>query len=310
MSDLRLASTVILLRGGLPPGAIQGPTNLEVLLLRRHASMRTFRNLWVFPGGQVDAEDSSTQALECIAIEDRDVCARAICADRLAEDSIAAERALGFWIAACRETYEEAGVLLVRRDDGATPDPRQLSHWHGRQPEFHGKSLDFFAALRRESLKFDVRALLCWSRWVTPNRAARRFDTLFFAAALPLGSEVRFDTNEAIESRWIDPQSVRAEEENAELILAPPTIVTLKDIARAARQHGTPAALLARERGRRIEPIQPKTVSVDGKILAVFPWDAEFASLEGQSLSQPSELPPDFRDLPSRLTARSELRGG
>jgi 8-oxo-dGTP pyrophosphatase MutT (NUDIX family) len=302
MNDLRLASTVLLLRGDL--------TSLEVLLLRRHASMRTFRNLWVFPGGQVDAEDSSDQALECIPTQDRDNCVRAICAGRSAEDSISARSALGFWVAACRETYEEAGVLLVRRDDGTSPNPRQLLHWRGRQPEFHGESAEFFAALRRESLMFDVRALVCWSRWITPSRAVRRFDTLFFVAALPPGSEVHFDTNEANESRWIEPRSVRPENITADWNLAPPTVVNLMDLSSAAREHGTASTLLERERGRRIPPIQPKAALVDGETFAVFPWDTEFALLDDQSLSEPSELPPQLRSLPSRLSARSELRGG
>ncbi len=302
MNDLRLASTVLLLRGD--------STTLEVLLLRRHASMRTFRNLWVFPGGQVDVEDSSDHALECIPTQDRDDCVRAICAGRSAADSISASGALGFWVTACRETYEEAGILLVRRDDGTSPDPRQLLHWRERQPEFNGKSAEFFAALRRESLMFDVRALLCWSRWITPSRAARRFDTLFFVATLPPGAKVNFDTNEANESRWINPQSVSPEDDATDMNLAPPTVVTLMDVSNAARKHGTKAALLEQERGRRIPPIQPKTALVDGRIFAVFPWDSEFASLEDQSLSVPSELPPQLRSLPSRLSAKSEMRGG
>jgi len=302
MSDLRLASTVLLLRGD--------STSLEVLLLRRHASMRTFRNLWVFPGGQVDVEDSSKLALECIPTQDRDNCVHAICAGRSAVDSISASGALGFWVAACRETYEEAGILLVRRDDGTSPDPRQLLNWRGRQPEFHGKSAEFFAALRRESLMFDVRALLCWSRWITPSRAARRFDTLFFVATLPPGAEVRFDTNEANESRWINPQSVRPEDDATDMNLAPPTVVTLMDLSNAARKHGTKAALLEQERGRRIPPIQPKTALVDGRTFAIFPWDSEFASIKDRSLSEPSELPPQLCSLPSRLSAKSEMRGG
>src|SRR6478609_847913 len=89
------AATVVLLRpgGGAP----------EILLTQRPTSMAFAGDLFVFPGGRVDAADAD---------------------ERLAERVSAAGDAdePPFAIAAIRELFEEAGVLLAERRDGRAPD--------------------------------------------------------------------------------------------------------------------------------------------------------------------------------------------
>src|SRR5262245_4638403 len=81
----------------------------EVLMLQRNFSSAFVPGVHVFPGGTVDETDHSTQL-------------HALCDG---PDDAAASRVLGvergglaYWIAAIRELFEEAGVLLARSAGG------------------------------------------------------------------------------------------------------------------------------------------------------------------------------------------------
>src|SRR5688572_29368933 len=82
----RDAATVLLLRDGAP--------GLEVFLVRRNTVVDFMAGAHVFPGGKVDAADSEPGVIARLTGE--------------REASTAAE----LYIAAIRETFEEAGVLL------------------------------------------------------------------------------------------------------------------------------------------------------------------------------------------------------
>ena len=100
------AATVILLRDG-------GEGPYEVFFMRRHGSQSFMGGAHVFPGGRLDDADADTQLADCIggmtAADARRL---------LQEPGLSDSSAVGFFTAAIRETFEEAGVLLARDGSG------------------------------------------------------------------------------------------------------------------------------------------------------------------------------------------------
>jgi 8-oxo-dGTP pyrophosphatase MutT (NUDIX family) len=168
----RDAATVILVR----PGA--GVGGLEVFLLRRTEALEFAPGACVFPGGSVDERDADP------AIADAGWVGPAPAEiGRLL--GISAGRARALVCAAVRETFEESGVLL------AGPAPAELVAdsvvpVEDRQRLLNG-SLSLGELLSRHGLALRADLLTPWARWITPEISPRRFDTWFFAAALPPG---------------------------------------------------------------------------------------------------------------------------
>jgi 8-oxo-dGTP pyrophosphatase MutT (NUDIX family) len=86
--------------------------------------------------------------------------------------------------------------------------------------------------LREETgVELDARALVGWSRWVTPRFERRRFDTWFFAAPLPADQQPRVATSESHEGRWMRPVDALRALERREISMLPPTWWTLRELA-------------------------------------------------------------------------------
>jgi len=165
----RDAATVILLR--------QAP-ELEAFLLRRTRVLEFAPGACVFPGGSVDERDADPAIGET-------AWAGPSPADLGDQLGIAADRARGLVCAAVRETFEESGVLLagssptdlVRDGEVLAEDRRRLLDG----------SVSLGGLLGRRGLVLRADLLTPWARWITPEVSPRRFDTWFFAAALPPG---------------------------------------------------------------------------------------------------------------------------
>ena len=92
------------------------------------------------------------------------------------------------------------------------------------------------AALREVEEECGVRlsaeGLRPWARWLTPVFEPRRYDTWFFAAAMPDGQVARGTTRETVHEMWGRPVDLVARERAGTLALMPPTIVNLTQLAR------------------------------------------------------------------------------
>ncbi len=212
------AATVMLIRDAdAGAGDARGP-GLEVFVLRRAAAAAFAGGFYVFPGGKVDPADGG-EAIEPLS---------AGLDDEAASAALGIERGgLAYWVAAIRECFEEAGVLLARGRDGSPPAPR-----HADREKVHSGELALVDLCRRDDLVLDTAAIRYVAHWVTPvEERPRRFDTRFFLAAAPADQDGRHDDGETVDSRWVRPAEALDEAEAGDLMLLPPTISTLRFLA-------------------------------------------------------------------------------
>ncbi|WP_240609602.1 NUDIX hydrolase [Phenylobacterium deserti] len=161
------AATLILVRrDGAAP---------RILMGRRSGGHSFMPNLWVFPGGRVDRADYRAPHGTDLRAE--------VAATFEAHASAARGRALA--LAAIRETFEEAGLLLAR------PAPARPAAGPWREFLAHG-------ALP------DLAAVEILARAVTPPAIGKRFDTWFLMADAErlMSLDRRPDSGELEEIGW------------------------------------------------------------------------------------------------------------
>lgn len=226
---------------------------IEAFMLRRTAGAAFAAGFYVFPGGKVDPADGG-EAVEPLS---------AGLDDATASRLLGVERGgLAYWVAAIRECFEEAGVLLACGRDGSPPRPREAD-----RELVHRGELALVDLCRRDDLVLDTGALRYVAHWITPVEEPRRFDTRFFLAAAPDGQVGRHDDGETDDSRWVRPAEALARAEAGELMLLPPTISTLRFLAGCA----SVADALARADAAGPPPRILPTVNVDeaGNVVSV-----------------------------------------
>jgi len=199
--------------------------DLHVFMLRRTAAALFAPSAHVFPGGAVDAGDRDPRVtVRCMGLTD-------------AEASAAVGSptgGLGLWVAAIREAFEEAGVLLAHRASGEPVGVR--SRGDGRALEAARRALcvgerSFLDIVEDHDLVLDVGALALFAHWITPVGAPRRFDTWFFATAAPSGHTYRHDDGETVDSEWARPRDVLGRAHGDEVELIEPTARSLGTLA-------------------------------------------------------------------------------
>ena len=230
----RPAATLLLLR--------DGETGLEILMIERHGKSGFASGATVFPGGRVDATDESLAPF---------------CAGGDQYEN------LPLRVAAIRESYEESGVLLARKN-GA---PDLLSHEELLAFRSHHDTIGhFFGAVTAAELQLATDQLVRVAHWITPEFEPKRFDTHFFAAVAPSEQIAQEDGHEAVEAVWLRPQAVLEAAERDERYLMLPTYVLLRQFS----DYPTAAAAIAGERGRAIATVMPKiTQTADGLAIRV-----------------------------------------
>jgi 8-oxo-dGTP pyrophosphatase MutT (NUDIX family) len=219
----RDGATVMLVRDGPDPHR-----PLEVFMLRRHPRT-AFGSIHVFPGGVVDPSDASPD-LDAVAAGLTDVDA---------SRQLAVPRGgRAFWVAAVREAFEEAGVLLARHPDGTTVrfdhDPELEHRFQLHRRTVHGGAMPFADVLREESLVLALDGVRYFSHWITPDGEPKRFDTRFFLARAPEGQTFAHDDAELIASEWVRPSDALARRAAGDFPLIEPTVRSLEDIGRFA----------------------------------------------------------------------------
>ena len=252
------ATTVVLVRDGAGGG-------LEVLLLERHLDSDFAGGALVFPGGKVDPADRQLAPERWSGAE----------LPRWRELLGAADAAdpLGLLVAGVRETFEEAGVLFARREDGTAIGAAELATASFTEARHRLASrderFDWRPWLAEEGLVLDLAALAMWSWWVTPVGQHRRFDTRFLVARVPGDQAAAHDAVEMTSLRWMRPTDALAAQARGEIVMIYPTRRNLQDLAAYADGASLWAAAAADRVDRR--RIQPTGVRVDGRPMVQHP---------------------------------------
>ena len=219
------AATIILLR--------DEPT-LEALMVQRHADIGFAGGALVFPGGRIDPGDG--------------VAAWRDYADGLPEDPQMAAA----MVAAIREAFEEAGILIARNGEAVIDDARiaALQSWRSR---IEADDSLFLTFIREQKLRLACDALTYFAHWIAPPGLHKRFDTRFFAAIAPSDQAAREDGNEATEAIWISPSDALKARDAGERKLIFPTArnVELLGVSKTA------AGVIRFAGERKIEQVQP-----------------------------------------------------
>lgn len=244
----RDSSTVILLRGAT--------AEFEVFMLRRHEQAGFMGGAYVFPGGKLD--DIDRQGKVTLPLEGLHP---AEAASLLAEGG-SEELSIGLFVAAIRETFEEAGILLG--DVEPTSSLEEARRRLDAGSSFHQVVGDLGARLRLDRL-------VPYARWVTPSVERRRFDTRFFLALAPEGQQGRHDGSETVADAWLRPRVALEQEERGEIFMAPPTVRTLEALC----EFDSAAAALKDAASRPPPLVRPIFELRDGEPTLFFPGDPE-----------------------------------
>ena len=244
--------------------APDGEDGIEVFMLRRTTQATFAAGMYVFPGGRVDGVDGAVDiAQHCHGLDDMQ-----------ASEQLGIEQGgLAYWVAAVRECFEEAGVLLATRRDGA-----QLQLRNEDRHEIHDSSLSLVELCRRDDLVLDVSTTYYVDHWITPIGEQRRFDTRFFLTEMPSDQLPLHDEVETVESLWVRPGEALRMQEAGELMMMPPTIANLRFL----EPHSTAAAALAAGAAVEHPPcVLPKIRrDAEGRIVGVaMPGDADYDEL-------------------------------
>jgi 8-oxo-dGTP pyrophosphatase MutT (NUDIX family) len=221
-----------------------------VFLVRRHDKVAFMGGAHVFPGGCVDEAD------------------RAL-------DGAKAHR-----IAAIRELFEEAGILLARRRGGRAIEfgrPDLIERFRGYRIALAEGATTMRDVVEREGLQLDVDALVLFAHWLTPEIEIKRFDTHFFVAVVPDLQVAVHDDRETTHGEWMDPADAVARCRGEEIALPPPTWTTLRTLSRFSSVD----EVLQWARGRQVVRVQPGFIRTDEVTMLTLPGDPTYPAIEG-----------------------------
>lgn len=279
---IRDAATVLALR--------DGATGIEVFMVKRDSRLTFLGGAYVFPGGAADEADRDERFEQVLTSFDAEETARALDLDD-------PTRARAYMVAALRELFEEAGILLARSDgcwialDGDDPRARRI---RAERPRVAAGEAAFIDLLIREELSLAADCLHHFAHWITPEGAPRRFDTHFFVAPMPEGQDARHDMVESVDGMWVSPGDALASYARKEIELVPPTIVTLDRLA----LHGDTGEVLEAAATLEVIPVWPKISVEEDDVTILYPGDADY----NEGVVRPGE--------PGKVLNRLVLRDG
>ncbi len=214
------AATVILLRRAEPKG-------FEIYLTRRPESMPFLGGKYCYPGGSIKKADFAAGMIDrCVGLAPEQ--ARKVMGAQFGPDE-----AMGLWVGAIRELFEEVGVLLAVEESGSpfVVDRQRAVRLAQKHAALLHNSLSFLSLLESENVYCDLSSLAYFSHWQTPAQASIRFDTRFFLAALP-GDQMPLSTSEEVaDSLWLTPDHALKLFDRGDLPMIFPTFVSLRTLA-------------------------------------------------------------------------------
>lgn len=204
----KLSATILLIRDR---------EELEVLMVKRHYEIDFASGALVFPGGKVCENDYSD-----------------VWASRFMGGAAGETRAAQ--VAAIRELYEEAGILLARpedRPDGGSPlvGAREVVPLQEYRSAVDRGEHAFSDLMTEAGLVLAGDQLVHFGHWITPTMMPKRFDTHFYLAAAPEGQVAEQDGRETTEAVWLNPETALEMETAGEATIIFPTRMNLGRLA-------------------------------------------------------------------------------
>lgn len=215
--EIRPAATVLLLRDAPSAG-------IEVFMARRNVKSGFVGGAYVFPGGRVDASDAIDPA-RCVGLDE------ATANSRLGT----AQGGLAHYVAAVRECFEEAGILLAYDSTGSLLDfghQDTEDRFKSLRDQLNAGTLSLAELIEREDLRLATDRIAYWSHWITPPGESRRFDTRFFIAHAPERQTAGHDDWELTSSAWVSPTEAIERAHRREWLVIFPTLMNLRALAR------------------------------------------------------------------------------
>lgn len=204
----RPASTIVLLR--------QHDPGFSVFLVIRHHQVDFATGAAVFPGGRLHTQD-----------HDPFFASRRATASPLAPD----ERA--HRVAAIRETYEEAGLLLAYHagtDELASPETLEHLESLDARGRLERGEVTLREVLEQERLDLALDILVPFAHWITPPEVPKRFDTHFYLAVAPEHQLASHGGREVVDSAWLTPHQALAQAKTKQLTIIFPTLMNLNKL--------------------------------------------------------------------------------
>ena len=207
-TQLQDAAMLVLLRD--LPGAGTKP---EVLLVKRRSDRGFDAGAYSFPGGVLEPIDCLPAALALspgVTAEE---------ASLRMPDVASSSRALGFWIAALRQTFAEADFLLSRYGDGTLWKPSandlRVLVWQRRAWQ---KGDTNFPNMMHELERWLATDLLVYfAHGVSPETSSPRFSTRCFLTRVPSDIEALPETSLAVEQLWLTAEEALQRHANGDL---------------------------------------------------------------------------------------------
>lgn len=258
----RPAATLILAR--------EGAEGIDVFLLRRTQEAAFAGGAYVFPGGGLDPSDHDAQwSSLCSGLDD-------VAASRQLKLEYGG---LAYWVAAVRECYEEAGLLLAYDSHGellALDDHDTVQEFAALREQLIAGTLDFVSLCRKRGLKLALDHMAYFSHWITGQGRPRRYDTRFFVAVAPPRQTPSHDRGETVGHAWMKPAEALRRHRDGSLNLMFPTIKTLEALSRFSNA----SAVMDHARTERtMPPMTPRpAIGRDGERLLV-PGDFAYAEV-------------------------------
>jgi 8-oxo-dGTP pyrophosphatase MutT (NUDIX family) len=229
-------------------------------MVRRHEGAAFMGGAYVFPGGRVDAADWEADADWCDGIG---------WAHRQLGPLPPAER-VAHHVAAARELFEEAGVLLARDRSGGfvttgARDDRFTQYRH----DVHEGRRTLRDVVVAEAVRLALDALIVCGHWVTPPLDTRRFDTWFFLARMPPNQAPAHDETEHTHGRWMTASEALDHAVRGDLVLPIPTWSVLRELAPFESVDG----LVEHVKRQHVVRREPRAVTQNGGRLFVLPGD-------------------------------------
>ncbi len=248
----------------------EGGADAQVLLVRRHERTSVNAGVFVFPGGLLEPQDYSEDALSL---------AGGLSLSNAAEvlgTAASAERAFGHFLAAIRETFEEVGILLAHDSAGRPwlPDAHDRAALTEARAAMRARRITFASWLKESGLYPAFGELHYFAHWITPEAMQKRFDTRFFLARAADAQLAEPDHAEVDECRWIAPGKALAAWRAGSMRMVNATVKNLERLDGCAD--------FAAARGlceRAITAILPKAVPEGEGFRIVNPWESGYEAL-------------------------------